>query len=93
MDLPRRLPTFEYRPLLNISEFKGGSSEEAMIMCRKVRGDTLDRLCRDKVFYIERGNSGFLVVEGCSDAHFTRLSPAELIALGTEQAGTEAIRR
>ena len=63
-------------------------------MCRKVRGDTLDRLCRDKVFYVEWGNGGFLVVEGCSDAHYTKLSPTELIELGTEliQAGTEAIR-
>ena len=54
------------------------------MMCRKVRGDTLDRLCRDKVFYIERGNGGFLVVEGCSDAYFTKLSSVELISLGTE---------
>ena len=68
--------------------------ERGYVMWRtKVRGWTLDRLCADKVFYVERGNGGFLVVEGCSDAHFTRLSPAELIALGTEQAGTEAIRR
>jgi hypothetical protein len=59
-----------------------------------VRGDTLDRLCNDKVFYVERGDGGFLIVEGCSDAYFTKLSPVELIELGTEliKAGAEAIR-
>ena len=64
------------------------------MMCRKVRGDTLDRLCRDKVFYVERGNGGFLVVEGCSDAHYTKLSPTDLIELGTEliQAGNAVIK-
>jgi hypothetical protein len=61
----------------------------------KVCGKTLDGLCGDQVFYVERGNGGFLVVEGCNSAFFTRLSPTELIELGTEliQAGTEAIRR
>jgi hypothetical protein len=65
-----------------------------MMMCRKVRGRTLDRLCADKVFYVERGNGGFLAVEGCSDAYFTKLSPTDLIELGSEliQAGTEAIK-
>jgi hypothetical protein len=60
----------------------------------KVRGRTLDRLCGDKVFYVERGNGGFLVVEGCSDAHFTKLSPTDLIELGTEliQAGNAVIK-
>ena len=60
----------------------------------KVRGDTLDRLCHDKVFYVERGDGGFLVVEGCSDAYFTKLSSVELISLGTELiiAGAGALR-
>jgi hypothetical protein len=63
-------------------------------MCRKVRGDTLDRVCNDKVFYVERGDGGFLIVEGCSDARFTKLSPVELISLGTELiiAGAGAIK-
>lgn len=64
-------------------------------MCQtKVRGRTLDRLCADKVFYVERGNGGFLAVEGCSDAYFTKLSPTDLIELGTEliQAGTDVIK-
>jgi hypothetical protein len=51
---------------------------------RKVRGKTLDRLCDDQVFYVERGNGGFLVVEGMNSAYFTTLSPAELIELGTD---------
>jgi hypothetical protein len=60
----------------------------------KVRGKTLDGLCADKVFYVERENGGFLVVEGCSDAHFTKLSPTDLIELGTEliQAGNAVIK-
>jgi hypothetical protein len=80
--------------LSSVSEVKEWSFEEVIMMCRKVRGDTLDRLCRDKVFYIERGNGGFLVVEGCSDAYFTKLSPTDLIELGTEliQAGTDVIK-
>jgi hypothetical protein len=60
----------------------------------KVRGRRLDQLCADKVFYVERGRGGFLIVEGCSDAYFTTLSPIELIELGYEliQAGTKAYK-
>jgi hypothetical protein len=65
-----------------------------MMMGCRVRGDTLDRLCNDKVFYVERGDGGFLIVEGCSDAYFTKLSPVEMISLGTELiiAGAGAVR-
>jgi hypothetical protein len=60
----------------------------------KVRGDMLDILCDDQVFYVERGHGGFLVVEGFTSAYFTRLTPVELIALGTELivAGNGALR-
>jgi hypothetical protein len=60
----------------------------------KVRGDMLDILFDDQVFYVERGHGGFLIVEGCNSAYFTRLTPVELIALGTELivAGNGALR-
>ena len=64
--------------------------EALMARGTKVRGDTLDRLCDDKVFYVERGNGGFLVVEGCNSAYSTKLSPVELIELVV--AGTGTIR-
>jgi hypothetical protein len=61
---------------------------------RQARGQMLDHLCDDKVFYVERGNGGFLVVDACNDAYFRKLSPVELIELGIEliQAGAEAIK-
>ena len=64
-------------------------------MFNKVSGDMLDILWDDQVFYVERGHGGFLVVEGCNSAYFTRLTPVELIALGTELivAGTGSLRQ
>jgi len=61
----------------------------------KVRGKILDRLCDEKVFYVEKGNGGFLIVEGCNSAYFTKITPIELIELGTElvRAGNRAIRK
>jgi hypothetical protein len=61
----------------------------------KVRGKILDRLCDEKVFYVEKGNGGFLVVDGCNSAYFTTVTPIELIELGTElvRAGNKAIRK
>ena len=61
----------------------------------KVRGKILDRLCDEKVFYVEKGNGGFLIVEGCNSAYFTKIIPIELIELGTElvRAGNRAIRK
>ena len=52
----------------------------------------MDRLCDDQVFYVEKGNGGFLVVEGMNSAYFTTLTPQELVDLGTELvvAGTQA---
>jgi hypothetical protein len=60
----------------------------------KVRGRRLDQLCDDNVFYVERGDGGFLIVEGCNDAVSSVLSPIELIELGYEliQAGTKAYK-
>jgi hypothetical protein len=54
----------------------------------------LDILWDDQVFYVERMHGEFVVVEGCTSAYYTRLSPVELIALGTELivAGTGALR-
>jgi hypothetical protein len=48
----------------------------------KVRGKILDRLCDEKVFYVEKGNEGFLIVEGCNSAYFTKITPIELIDWG-----------
>ena len=61
----------------------------------KVRGKILDRLCDEKVFYVEKGNGGFLIVEGCNSAYFTKIIPIELIELGTElvRVGNRAIRK
>ena len=61
----------------------------------KVRGKMLDRLCDEKVFYVEKGNGGFLVVDGYNSAYFTTVTPIELIELGTElvRAGNKAIRK
>jgi hypothetical protein len=60
----------------------------------KVRGRRLDQLCDANLFYVERGDGGFLIVEGCNDACFSILSPIELIELGYEliQAGTKAYK-
>jgi len=59
-----------------------------------MRGKSLDQLCDDNVFYVERGKNGFLIVEGCNAAYCRTLTPVELIELGTElvRAGAEAIR-
>jgi hypothetical protein len=61
----------------------------------KVRRKILDRLCDEKVFYVEKGNGGFLIVEGCNSAYFTKIIPIELIELGTElvRVGNRAIRK
>jgi hypothetical protein len=55
----------------------------------KVRGRRLDQLCDENVFYVERGNGGCPIVEGCNDAFSSVLSP---IGPGNEliQAGTKA---
>lgn len=60
----------------------------------KVRGRRLDQLCDDNVFYVERGDGGFLIVGECNDAFSSVLSPIELIELGYEliQAGTKAYK-
>ena len=57
----------------------------------KVRGRRLDQLCDENVFYVERGDGGFLIVEECTDAFSSVLSPIEL---GYEliQAGTKAYK-
>jgi hypothetical protein len=62
---------------------------------RRFAGRYLDRLCDEKVFYVEKGNGGFLIVEGCNSAYFTKIIPIELIELGTElvRAGNRAIRK
>jgi hypothetical protein len=72
----------------------GGRCVKDFHLFNKVRGDMLDILCDDQVFYVERGQGGFLVVEGFTSAYFTRLTPVELIALGTELivAGTGSLR-
>jgi hypothetical protein len=46
------------------------------------------------VFYVEQGQSGFLIAEGSNAAYFATLSPIELIELGTEliQAGAKALK-
>ena len=62
----------------------------------KFRGKILDRrLCDEKVFYVEKSNRGFLILEGCNSAYFTKITPIELIELGTElvRAGNRAIRK
>jgi hypothetical protein len=43
----------------------------------------------------KKGNGGFLIVEACNSAYFTKLTPIELIELGTElvRAGNRAIRK
>jgi hypothetical protein len=72
--------------LTSVSEFKGWSYQH------KVLGRTLDRLCDDQLFYVERGEGW---VPSCGDsACFTTLSPVELIELGTEliQERTTAIK-
>jgi hypothetical protein len=81
-------------PLTSVSKFKGWSNEDVLMSRTKVRGRTLDRLCADKVFCVERGSGRFPAVGGCNSAYFTRLSPTELIELGTEliQAGTQGIK-
>jgi hypothetical protein len=73
---------------------RGGPCVKGIHLFNKVRGDMLDILWDDQVFYVERGHGGFLVVEGCNSAYFTRLTPVELIALGTELivAGTGSLR-
>jgi hypothetical protein len=60
----------------------------------KLSGNMLDILWDDQVFYVERVHGEFVVVEGCTSTYYTRLSPVELIALGTELivAGTGALR-
>jgi hypothetical protein len=47
-----------------------------------------------KSVYVERGQGGFLVVKGVTSPYFTRLTPVELIALGTELivAGAGSLR-
>jgi hypothetical protein len=55
-----------------------------------MRGKSLDQLCDDNVFYVERGKNGFLIVEGCNAAYCRTLTPVELIEL--VQAGARAIR-
>jgi hypothetical protein len=80
--------------LTSVSKFKGWSNEDVLMSRTKVRGRTLDRLCADKVFCVERGSGRFPAVRGGNSAYFTRLSPTELIELGTEmiQAGTQVIK-
>jgi hypothetical protein len=57
-------------------------------------GVVLDILWDDQVFYVEKVRGEFVVVEGCTSAFYTRLSPVELIKLGSELivAGTVALR-
>ena len=50
----------------------------------KVRGNILDRLCDDQIFYVEKSRRGCLVVEGMNSAYFTTLTPLELVELGTD---------
>jgi hypothetical protein len=73
---------------------RGGPSVKGTHLFNKVSGDMLDILWDDQVFYVERVQGGFVVVEGCKSAYFTRLTPVELIALRTELivAGTGSIR-
>ena len=63
-------------------------------MFNKLSGVMLDILWDDQVFYVEKIRGEFVVVEGCTSAFYTRLSPVELITLGSELivAGTGALR-
>jgi hypothetical protein len=60
----------------------------------KLSGEVLDILWDDQVFYVQKVQGEFVVVEGCTSAYYTRLTPAELIALGHEliEAATGALR-
>ena len=56
----------------------------------KVRGRRLDQLYHANVFYVEQGQSGFLIAEGSNAAYFATLSPELSPNLGDGRAGQAA---
>jgi hypothetical protein len=55
-----------------------------MPMPNRLRGKNLDELTKKKVAYFERGECGFLAVEGNGADFFHTMSAVELIELGNE---------
>ena len=43
-----------------------------------MQGKRLDQLCDGNLFYVERGQNGFPIVEGCNAAYCRTLTPVEL---------------
>jgi hypothetical protein len=71
-------------PLTGDSEFRGWSHESTTRCRTDYAGRTYDELTKKKVAYFERGECGFLAVEGNGSDFFLPMSAVELIELRNE---------